>query len=190
MRRRIPPNTRDFVPSCTCSRQPDMPFEVLVAAARAARSHDLASRDEAAANGLIVIRAAGSDRCHIAVIRTASFRIEVRPMRRRPAKTLADFDVCGEGISPAASPMSTAADPYATPSGSPLAGTRLPPTGARAAPQTGSRIVTERLGPRRCHLPRVSGQRRNKNFMSGTWFLSTVSGPPNACWRGRTQETP
>jgi len=45
-----------------------MPFEVFAAVARAVRCHDLTSRDETAASDLIVIRAAGSDRCHIAVI--------------------------------------------------------------------------------------------------------------------------
>jgi len=46
--------------------------------------------------------------------------------------------------------------------------------------------MTLLFGPRLRRLPRASGRRRHKNFISGAWIQSTVSGPPNACWRGRT----
>jgi len=34
--------------------------------------------------------------------------IDLRPIKRKPAETLTDFAVCGEGISPATARMSTA----------------------------------------------------------------------------------
>ena len=116
--------------------------------------------------------------------------IDVTSTRHRPVKTLADFAVCGEGLSPAATRMSTAVVGWESLSVS------LGDSDAFASDLAGSRpsargsIMMLLFGPRRCHLPRTPGRKRHTDFMFGIWFLQTVSGPPNACWRGRTRTPP